>query len=77
MTEYGMYSAAGNRAVEAMIKRLLKLPITTTDKELDRALAAEFARVALAHAEVWDTEVRETVVWTLEKETGRNLSIYF
>lgn len=74
---YGMFSAAGNRAVEAMVNRLLKLPITTTAEELNRALEAGFNEVALKHSEVWDTDVRETVIWKLEKATGRELSIYF
>ena len=75
--EYGMYSKAGDRAVDAMFKRLLKLPITTSDDELCRALTAAFNKVAVKHGEVWDTEVREAVIGRLEKATGRFLSIYF
>jgi hypothetical protein len=74
---YGMYTPAGDHAVALMVARLLKLPISTGAKDLDRALTAEFNAVAKVHPEVWDTEVREAVIGRLERETGRSLSIYF
>jgi hypothetical protein len=75
--EYGMFTVAGNRAVDQMVTRLLKLPISTSPDEFNQALNTEFKKVAEKHGEVWDTDVRDAVISVLERKTRRELSIFF
>jgi hypothetical protein len=77
MSDYAMYSDAGNWAVGDMVNRVLRLPLATSLDDLNRALVVEFNELAKRFPEVWDTDVREAVIGRIERETGRTLSIYF
>jgi len=62
--DFEMFSAAGNRAVAAMVDRIVregesgKLLRPGLEEEVERRMGV----IAEKHAEVWDTAVRE-IVW--------------
>jgi len=75
--DYGMFSKAGNKQIASVVAGALKLPIATTNKQLYDYLKARLNTVAEKHPEAWDTDVRESIISKLERETKRELTIYF
>tara|TARA_R110000772_G_scaffold2410_2_gene8380 strand:- start:570 stop:806 length:237 start_codon:yes stop_codon:yes gene_type:complete len=76
---YGMFSKNGDKAAQSVVNKILKLPLSTTNKELYKVLTTEMNKVAddKGHEEIWDTECREQIISTIEDKTKRNLTIYF
>lgn len=75
---YGMFTDEGNKMVSLMVEECLKLPITAKDEEIYAFLNTRMSNIERAgHGEVYDTEVREQLISKIEKETKRELSIYF
>lgn len=75
---YGMFTAAGDRAVDRLFNKVTQsLPITTTDKQLYAVLTEGMREIAKKYGEVWDTDVRDQLISRLERATGRDLTIYF
>lgn len=69
---WAMYTAAGNRAAEALYNRLVKYAAKDlTDTELAKVALAAFNKTALKHAEIFDTEPRDMILERVEKLTGR------
>jgi len=59
-TTYGMFSRAGDRMVSKMVKGARK------DASLPRYLRAEMKKIeAAGHGEVFDTVVRERIIYAL------------
>lgn len=75
--DYGMFSKSGNAAIAKMVVDALSLPITTTNEELYTYLRGRMDQIQNKHGEVWDTDVREAVIGTLERKLHRELTIYF
>lgn len=75
--DYGMFTKAGNAVVAKMIVDVLSLPITTTNQELYVYLRGRMDKIQNKHGEVWDTDVREAIIGTLERKLHRELTIYF
>ena len=71
---YGMFTDAGNKKVANLTKRILKLPITATDQDIYNMVTEGLNKIG---GEAWDTEVREAIISRIEKETNRDLTIYF
>ena len=75
---YGMYSDAGASMVQSLIDRISVIPITEDEDDIHDMLRVGFDEIVEAgHTEVWDTDVREQVVGTVERLTHRELSIFF
>lgn len=72
---YGMFTDAGDKKVANLTKRILKkLPITATDQDIYDMVTEGLNKIG---GEAWDTEVREAIISRIEKETDRDLTIYF
>ena len=74
---YGMFSSKGNKLVGKIVAKVLKLPITAKKKDIYKLLTEEFNILESKHEEVWDTDVRESVIGIIEQKTKKELSIYF
>ena len=76
--KYGMFTSKGNQLVHALVKKVIKLPMSTTSNELQETISTGFNKIAdQGHDEVWDTDVREQAIGEIEKLTQRKLSIFF
>ena len=75
--DYGMFSRAGNKRIASIVAGASKLPLSTTDEELYAYLRTRLNTVAKKHGEAWDTEVRESLIWDLERKLKRDLTMYF
>lgn len=74
---YGMFTLEGGKEVAELVESVKKLPITTTDEELYKHLRHGMKSIAkIGHREVYDTDVREQIIYAVEKSTGRELSIF-
>jgi len=75
---YGMYTEAGDRAVERLVNRVVNsLKTNALNIEIYAALREGMRDIAVKYDEVWDTEVRTAIIAQLERDTGRNLTISF
>jgi len=77
MSDYGMFTKAGNAVVAKIVVGALSLPITTTDRELYKYLSERMNKAQDKHPEIWDTAVRDAMISIIERKTNRDLSIYF
>lgn len=78
MKNYGMFSTKGNQLVSLLVNKILKKPITTSEKDIYELLTSGFNDIEnKGHDEVWDTDVREQVISYIENKTNKELSIYF
>lgn len=74
---YGMFTKEGSKAVAALVELTLMLPMTVTNEELYASLKTGMKEIKKqGHGEVYDTEVREQIIGTIEKRTKRELSIF-
>jgi hypothetical protein len=69
---YAMFTEAGNKAVERMVRRLVQLPSHLSDQEWFAIYRGELSRVAKRYPEVKDTASIESIAVDLVKLTGRN-----
>ncbi len=74
---FQMFSFEGNDRVYKLLQTVLDLPITASNEVLYAGLKAGMNSIAKDHPEVWDTEVRRTIIDYLEDKTHRELSIFF
>lgn len=75
--EFGMFSVKGGRKVRSIVNKVLRLKITATDKDIYDLLTSEFNKIRPDFPEVWDTDVRSSVIHFIERKTNRELSIFF
>jgi flagellar basal body-associated protein FliL len=75
--DYGMFSAAGNRAAASIVTGALKLSITTSNDKLYDYLKKRMDKVYLKHSEIYDSEVRDAIISVLERKLHRELTMYF
>jgi hypothetical protein len=74
---YGMFSKAGDNAVDKMLKRMVCFSIADmTDKVFLTKLQVEVKKIQRKHGEVRDTVVRENIANYIEQEAHRSLSIF-
>lgn len=70
---YAMFSKAGDREVQRMVDRVVKMPLKSTDKEILKKIAEERNKIEKkGHLEVFDTEVEECFMEEVRKLTGRS-----
>tara|TARA_R110001583_G_scaffold33668_1_gene113717 strand:+ start:912 stop:1160 length:249 start_codon:yes stop_codon:yes gene_type:complete len=73
-----IHSENGNQLVAQLVNRVLTLPLGTSDDDLTKFLSKGMQVISRAgHPEVFDTDVREQVIGTVENMAGKKLSIYF
>jgi hypothetical protein len=77
MADFAMFTAAGNAAVAELFDKACKLPMTASDDAIYAMLNKGLDRIEKKHVEVWDTDVRKTLIGQIEVATGRTLTIYF
>lgn len=75
--EYGMFSKAGNLAVDKLVNKVLALPITASDESIYKVLEDGMKKMESKHGEVYDTDVRDQMISSIERKTNRELTIYF
>lgn len=75
--DFQMFSEEGNQRVYNVLQTVLELPITASNELLYASLSCGMKSIAKDHSEVWDTEVRRTIIDYLEDKTHRELSIFF
>ena len=73
-----MFSTEGNKVVEDMVKSI-EVESIGDDEGFYGLLDSKMTEVAKTHEEVWDTAVREDIIWNLEKIAGLDgeLTIYW
>lgn len=77
VTDFQMFSEEGNERVLKLLKTVLDLPITASNEVLYAGLREGMKFISKDHPEIYDTEVRRTIIDELERLTHRELSIFF
>lgn len=68
MTHYGMFSDAGDLAVDDLIKKVRKAIKTKSRNEVVKLLNREIEEIAKEYSEVEDTAVRDAIESTLDPD---------
>lgn len=69
MTNYDMFSAAGNRAVAQMVDKIVRDGEAgkLLRPDLEKAVSAGLTKVSAKYGEAWDTAVRDVVYGQIDR----------
>ena len=73
---WGMYSKAGDNAVQRMYDKVIGLSVGKTPIEIEQTITDETSKIKKKHGEVTDTDVKDRFICGVRDVTQLEISMY-